>query len=72
MVAARLANMQVGKPSVSNCANLHNNVSQTDAAQLLNVSRRIVADAKQVQDKAVPESWRISHTAAIENQKIKR
>jgi esterase/lipase superfamily enzyme len=70
MVAGKLANMNVGKPSKSNMP--IGTISQTSAAELLNVSERSVKRAKKVQDKAVPESWRISHTAAIENQKIKR
>jgi hypothetical protein len=65
MVAGKLSNMNVGKPAVSNSlnlansANLRNNISQTSAAELLNVSERSVKRAKKVQDKAVPESWRI-------------
>jgi hypothetical protein len=52
--AGKLANMNVGKPSNSNSANLPN-ISQTDAAELLNVSDRSVRTAKKVQEKAVPE-----------------
>ncbi len=55
MVAAKLANMNVGKPSISNSLNLANNISQTKAANLLNVSTASVKTAKKVQEKAVPE-----------------
>jgi hypothetical protein len=55
MVAGKLANMNVGKPSNSNSLNLANNISQTQAADLLNVSERSVKTAKKVQEKAVPE-----------------
>jgi phage N-6-adenine-methyltransferase len=53
-VAAELANMQVGRNwQESNSANLQNNqVSQTDAATLLNVSPRSVATASKVKDES--------------------
>lgn len=55
-VAARVANMAVGKPS-SNSANLQNigAVSQSEAASLLSVSTRSVAAAKKVLEKGSPE-----------------
>ncbi len=53
MVAAKVANMPEGRPP--NSANLHSLVSLASAAEKLNVSRRSVADATKVQDKAAPE-----------------
>lgn len=56
-VAAKLANMTVGNPAFANPANLPNReeaapaqVSQADAAALLNVSERSVRTAKTVQE----------------------
>ncbi len=58
MVAKKLANMTVGGKE-ANYANLHNcettPVSRTEAAALLNVSPRSVADAKTVLEKGSPE-----------------
>lgn len=54
MVAARLANLsRPGRPK-NNSANLQN-ISQAEAAALLNVSTRTVADAAKVRDCATPE-----------------
>jgi hypothetical protein len=59
MVAGKLANMRQGeRTDVQPSANLQK-VRQDEAAELLNVSPRSVATAKKVQEKAVPESWRI-------------
>lgn len=56
MVAARLANMKVGGDRVSeHSANLQNAVSQSQAADLLNVSTRSVAAAARVQEEAPAE-----------------
>jgi len=52
MVAAKLANLEVGKP---NPANLRNNVSQSDAAEMLNVSPRTVDRAR--------KGWREANSA---------
>lgn len=52
MVAARLANMPAHRPS-DNSANLH--TSQSDAAELLNVSVRTVATSSKVLNEAAPE-----------------
>jgi ParB family chromosome partitioning protein len=52
MVAARLANMPPHRPS-GNSANLQ--TSQSDAAQMLNVSTRTVAAAAKVNDDGAPE-----------------
>jgi ParB-like chromosome segregation protein Spo0J len=51
IIAMRIANMTVGGDQRSDhCANLHNEkISQTQAADMLNVSRRTVADAKAVE-----------------------
>ncbi len=70
MVAGKLANITNGENqhTMLGSANWQSDmessahslkVSQTEAAKLLNVSERSVARAKKVQDKAVPESWRI-------------
>src|SRR5690606_27185151 len=54
MVAAKLANMAVGRPG--NPANLPDiQVSQTDAAEQLNVGERSVRDARQVQQHGTPD-----------------
>jgi hypothetical protein len=50
MAAARLANMPVGHPSATNSANLPN-ISQADAAVMLNVGVRSVTDATKVQER---------------------
>lgn len=49
MVAARLANMEVGNPDFSNSANLQNSKTRAESADLLNVSERSVNTAKTVQ-----------------------
>jgi len=55
MVAAKLANMQEGRPQI-NSANLQSiQVSQSDAADMLNVSTRTVAAAAKVQAEAPQE-----------------
>lgn len=55
MVASRLANREVGG-SYSHCANLHNEIVTRDqAAQLLAVSRRTIANAARVREDGVPE-----------------
>lgn len=51
MIAAKIANLHVGNPSF-NSANLPNRVSNTTAAELLNVSERTVRSAKSVQEHA--------------------
>jgi len=48
MIGNKIANMQEGRPS-GNCANLRS-ISQSKAAELMNVSRRMVQDAKLVAD----------------------
>jgi|WetSurMetagenome_2_1015567.scaffolds.fasta_scaffold00348_19 hypothetical protein len=55
-IAARIANMTVGGKE-ANSANLQNctPVSQTQAAEMLNVSPRLVASAKKVEEKGIPE-----------------
>lgn len=57
MIAARLANMPVGRPSkAQKSASLQNiAASQADAATKLQVSTRSVADAKKVRDQGTPE-----------------
>lgn len=63
MVAAKLANMGLGdnkgahRPSEgsANLQTLPGQVSQSDAAKLLNVSTRTVAAAAKVKDEAIPE-----------------
>jgi ParB family chromosome partitioning protein len=53
-IAAELANMPPGR-NWDNCANLHNKnpqISQTEAANLLNVSRRAVATAAKVKEES--------------------
>jgi len=52
MVAAKLANMPAHRPSI-NSANLQ--TSQSDAAEMLNVSTRTVAAASKIQDEAQEE-----------------
>jgi hypothetical protein len=61
MVAGKLANQKHGgdRKSENQVANLPLDSSLTEAAKLLNVSKRSVRTAKKVQDKAVPGSWRI-------------
>lgn len=55
MVAAKLANMQQGqRTDIQPSANLQN-VSQSDAAEMLNVSTRTVAAASKIQDEAPEE-----------------
>ncbi len=53
-VAGKIANMVVGGKE-ANSANLQNSISQSDAAELLNVSVRSVAAAKRVIDDGAPE-----------------
>lgn len=54
IIAASLANMPSHRPNKS--ANLQSNqVSQTTAAEMLNVSPRTVASAKKIQEEAIPE-----------------
>ncbi len=56
MVAAKLANINNGGDRKSNQSlNLATDISQTKAANLLNVSTASLKTAKQVQEKAVPE-----------------
>lgn len=57
MVAAKLANLANGQKASS--ANLLSTVAQPDAAALLRVSARSVADAKKVQDNATPRCWHV-------------
>lgn len=52
MVAARMADMPDHRPE-NKCANLH--TSQSEAAEMLNVSRRTVIDAVKVIEEAQPE-----------------
>jgi len=52
MVAQSIANRVVGKP---NSANLHDNVSLEDAAEMMNVSRRTTATARKVVEEGQPE-----------------
>jgi len=52
MVAAKVANMNVGKP---NTANLQNNNTRSEAAEMLNVSERLVNTAKKVQESATDD-----------------
>jgi hypothetical protein len=62
-IAAKLANMQSGaNPGNSNAvknknesANLPTGISQTQAADMLNVSERSLRTAKKVQEEAIPE-----------------
>lgn len=55
MVGARLANMRVGNPDFANSENLPNNISQMEAAEMLNTSDRSIRDAKQVIQHGTPE-----------------
>ena len=65
MVAAKLANMRQGERTDREpCANLRK-VDQTEAATLLNTSRRSVQQAKKVETEAVPEV-----VAAVEQGKV--
>ena len=52
MVAAKLAKMSVDKP---NSANLQNNTSRAQAAELLNVSERSLNTARKVERQSAPE-----------------
>lgn len=55
MVAAKLANMQQGRPSnVGKTANWQN-MSRGDASEMLNVSRRLTATAVKVEREAPAE-----------------
>ena len=63
MVAASIANMEVGRPEIKG-ANLHNK-SIPDAAEKLNVSERTVKTAKQIKEKGSPEL-----IAAVESGKV--
>lgn len=54
MIAARVANLQIGKP-VANSVNSQNNVSQERAADMLQVSPWTVNKAKRVFEQAVPD-----------------
>lgn len=66
MVAARLANMKVGGDRVSeHSANLQNAVSQSQAAELLNVSTRSVAAATKVRDEGAPELVRAVESGRV-------
>lgn len=59
MVAAKLANLPAHRPYKS--ANLHTSpVSQPQAAKLLNVSPRIVADAKEIEREAPELAEKVS------------
>jgi len=62
MVAAKIANLDVGKP---NRANLHDNVTKAEAAEMLSVSERSVASARKVRDSGSPEL-----TAAVERGEV--
>lgn len=65
MVAASVATMRQGeRTDLQPSANLPK-VSQSDAAKLLNVSERLVRDAKVVKDRAIPEIVR-----AVEQGKL--
>lgn len=66
MVAAKLANMPLGGAGYR-CAILRTDseVSQTEAATLLNTSRRAVQQAKKVETEAIPEV-----VAAVESGKL--
>jgi len=58
VVAAELANLKSGNPNLSNSADLPNcepPVSQAKAAELLNVGKRTVGNAKRVLEAGVPE-----------------
>ena len=56
MISAALANMPVGRNWNSNLANLPDkNISQSDAAKMMNVSPRAVSMASTVRKKAAPE-----------------
>lgn len=55
MIAAKLANLEVGNPNFGNSANMQNRVSQSQAADLLQVSPRSVANARTVYTDGAPE-----------------
>lgn len=55
MVALKLTNLERGNPKFSNSANLQNSVSQSVAAEMLNVSTRTVAAAAKIKDIGVQE-----------------
>jgi len=78
MVAAKLANMQRGgdRPSDSDVnfdsANLHirNEVSQSEAADMLNVSTRSVASAAKLRDNAPPELQQAVEHGAVSAHRL--
>lgn len=49
VVASRLANMSAGRKWDSNSANLPNNISQPEAAEMLNVSERMIRSVKEIE-----------------------
>jgi hypothetical protein len=54
LMAARLANMRVGRPDKNNSANLPN-YSQEQTAAMLNTSERTVRSAKKVIQNGTPD-----------------
>ena len=73
MVAAKLANMPLGGAAYRSANLQTDQVSQSTAAELLNVSTRTVANAKRVMEDATPELMQavergaVSVSAAAEN-----
>lgn len=55
IIAASLANIKLGDNQFTGSANLQTQVSQSTAAEMLNISPRSVASAKKIQDEAIPE-----------------
>jgi hypothetical protein len=60
MIAARMANMDVGRPVKA--ANLPDSVSQPEAAEMLNVSERSVRDAKLIENMQKRQSLELHKT----------
>lgn len=76
MVAGKLAKMPAHRPAADNPANLPTSVTQSEAAEALNVSERSVRTAKAVERDAAPEitamveSGALSLNAAAEASKL--
>lgn len=65
MVAAKLAKMPQGRPAENKAANLPVSPTQSQAADMLNVSERAVRTAKVVQDHGAPELVTAVETGAV-------
>ena len=65
MVAAKLANMPLGGAAYRSANLQTDQVSQSKAAELLNVSTRTVANAKRVTEDATPELMQAVERGAV-------